>query len=358
MRSRVIGTVLFGAGVLALVFAAGLAFFVAPRVERLPYDLDRTQSVAEAPNARFLQITDGKAEVNQGTLRSTVTVQPDVKETARLDGKLDGDAVVWLVGQEVVRTDTKALISAYSTSLALDRKTGAAVRWDKQWLDTGNNRQRVDYSGQIYKFPFGTGKKTYDIFDRDIGTTQPARFVKTEKIKGLETYQFTQEIRDARQELPADRLQILAAQLLPGATTGHVSYSNTRSVWVEPTTGQFVKVQETQNKTLVGDNGQKAVILDAVFTYTDDTIARSADTAAANRQRLQLVTVYAPVGLLVVGLALTAVGLAMTLRRPRAASVDGGPGSGRGRHTGPGPDGSLASTTPPADPDLAGKPGR
>lgn len=335
MRSRVIGAALFGVGVLALVFAGGLAFVVAPQAARLPYDLDRTQSVAEAPNARFLQITAGKAEVNQGTLRSTITVQPDAKETAKLDGPLDGEAVVWLVGQEVVRTDTEAVISAYSTSLALDRKTGAARQWDKQWLDTGNDRQSVDYSGQIYKFPFGTEQKSYEIFDRDINTTQPARFVKTEQINGLETYQFTQEIRNARQELPADRLQVLVSQLLPGATTGQISYSNTRSVWVEPTTGQFIKVQETQNKKLVGDNGQETVILDAVFTYTDDTIKRSADTAGSNRQRLQLAGLYGPIALAVVGLLLVVVGLLMALRRPRAATVDGsapGPRQSPGRH--------------------------
>jgi hypothetical protein len=354
MRSRVIGAALFGVGVLALVFAGGLAFVVAPQVDRLPYDLERTQSVAEAPNARFLQVTEGKAEVNQGTLRSTITVQPDARETAKLDGPLDGDAVVWLVGQEVIRTDTKALISAYSTSLALDRKTGAARAWDKQWLDTGNNRQSVTYSGQIYKFPFGTEKKTYEIFDRDINATQPARFVKTEQIKGLETYQFTQEIRDATQVLPADRLQLLASQLLPGATTGQVRYSNTRSVWVEPTTGQFIKVQETQSKKLVGDNGQEKVILDAVFTYTDDTIARSADTAGSNRQLLQTVKLWGPLALLAIGLVLVIVGLLMALRRPRAAAVDGSvpePRSGRHAETVPAGAGKPEREAPPADPD-------
>ncbi|MEQ4302634.1 DUF3068 domain-containing protein [Plantactinospora sp. B6F1] len=357
MRSRVIGAALFGVGVLVLVFAGGLAFVVAPQVDRLPYDLERTQSVAEAPNARFLQITEGRAEVNQATLRSTVTVQPDAKETANLDGPLDGEAVVWLVGQEVIRTDTEDLISAYSTALALDRRTGAARSWDKQWLDTGNDRQRVNYSGQIYKFPFGTEKKTYQIFDRDINATQPAHFVKTEQINGLETYQFTQEIRDATQPLPADRLQLLASQLLPGATTGQIRYSNTRSVWVEPTTGQFIKVQETQRKNLVGDNGQETVILDAVFTYTDDTIARSAEAAGSNRRLLQTVKLWGPIALLVVGLALVIVGLRQALRGPRAAAVDGSvPEPRSGRHAAPvsasvgKPEASAGRTEPAAPP--------
>src|SRR5688572_8886053 len=107
MRSRVAGAVLFGVGVLALVFAGGLAFVVAPRAAQLPYDMDLTQSVAEAPNATFLQIADSVAKVETGaTLRSTVTVQPDTKTTAALEGPLDGKALVWLAGQRVERTDT------------------------------------------------------------------------------------------------------------------------------------------------------------------------------------------------------------------------------------------------------------
>jgi len=359
MRSRVVGALLFGLGVLMLVFAAGLAFVVGPRAERLPYDLDRTQSVAEAPNAKFLQITSGKVEVNQANLRSTVTVQPDTKETAKLEGALDGSAEVWLVGQEVIRTDTNALVSAYSTSLAVDRVSAAAQPWDKQWLDTGNNRQSVDYSGQIYKFPFNTQKKTYQIFDRDINATRPARFVKTEQIDGLETYQFTQEISNERQVVSADQLQLLLAALTPGTTSGQIVYSNTRSVWVEPKTGAYIKVQETQYKNLVGDNGKSAVLLDAVFTYTPDTIKRSADTAADNRQQLRLVQVYGPIAFAVVGLVLVALGLVIATRRPRPAGVDASvpaPRHGRGRHAGRddeiAPDAAADPPTPP-DADAA-----
>lgn len=356
MRSRVLGAALFGLGVLALVFAGGLAFVVAPTVEQLPYDLKLTQSVAEAPNARFLQIVDGVATVNSGTLRSTVTVQADTRATADLEGPLDGDAVVWLVGQEVVRTDTNVRVSAYSTSLALDRRTAAAQQWDKQWLDTGNDRQRVNYSGQIYKFPFGTERKTYDIFDRDILATQPARFMKTERIEGLETYQFTQEIRNAKQEVPADRLQALLGQLLPGATAGEVRYNNTRSVWVEPTTGQYIKVQEQQNKSLVAADGRSTTILDAVFTYTDDTVRRAAETSKSNRQRLMLVAVYGPIVLAVLGLILIVLGVVLVARRPRVARA-GIPAQRRGsaRHAAPTSsdthrDDPMSDTLPAADP--------
>lgn len=331
MRSRVTHAVLIGLGALALVFAAGLAFVVGPRVNQLPYDLERTQSVAEAPNATFMQITNGQVAINTATLRSTTTVSPDRAQTADLEGDLDGKAVVWVVGQEVVRTDTNDLVSAYSTALALDRKSGAALPWDKQWLDTGSDRQEVNYSGQIYKFPFGTEKKTYQIFDRDILATQPAVFVKTEQIEGLETYQFTQEIRGGRQEVPADRLQILLGQLIPGATSGQIVYNNTRTVWVEPTTGQYIKVQEKQEKNLVADSGQSVKILDATFTYTDDTVASSADRAASNRQLLQLVTLWGPIGLAALGVILIVVAIVLASRRggrhaSRAAVAAASPG--------------------------------
>jgi hypothetical protein len=123
--------------------------------------------------------------------------------------------------------------------------------------------------------------------------------------------------------VPADRLAALLSALVPGSTTGEIVYNNTRSVWVEPTTGQYIKVQETQQKTLVGNNGQSAEVLNAVFTYTDDTIARSADTAASNRQLLQIVTMWGPIALVVVGLILLVVGLMLIARRTP------------GRHAGP-----------------------
>ncbi|MFC7534494.1 DUF3068 domain-containing protein [Actinoplanes sp. GCM10030250] len=333
MRSRVLGSVLFGFGVLALVFAGGLAFVVAPTAAQLPYDMQLTQSVAEASNARFLQIADAKATVETGNLRSTVTVQPDPAATAKLEGDLDGSALVWLAGQEVIRTDTNEVVSAYSTSLAVDRKSGAAQEWNGQWLDTGNDREDISYSGQVYKFPFGTEKQTYQYFDRDILAAQPAQFVKTEEIEGLETYQFTQQITDAEQKLPADRVKLLLGQLIPGATDGKVAYNNTKTVWVEPTTGQYIKVEEQQRKSLVATDGRSVEILNAVFTYTNDTTKRAAETAKDNISKLNLVGLYGPIALAVIGLILLIAGGVLAARGSKSGGA-GVPAQG-GRHAAP-----------------------
>ncbi|MDI6102608.1 DUF3068 domain-containing protein [Actinoplanes sp. NEAU-A12] len=323
MKSRVIGTVLFGFGVLALVFAGGLAFVVAPTAKQLPYDMELTQSVAEAPNARFMQITNGQVVVNSGTLRSTVTVQPDSGSTAKLEGDLDGSALVWVAGQQVQRTDTGDLISAYSTSLAVDRKTAAAQAWKGQWLDTGSDRQPVKYDGQIYKFPFGTTKDgAYKIFDRDILESRPAQFVKTEEIQGLETYQFTQTIQNETQDVPKDRLAVALSSLLPGATDGKIQYSNTRTVWVEPNTGQFIRVQEQQKKQLVSTDNRSVDVLDATFAYTDETVTKAAATAKDNIFLLNIVSLWGPLGLALLGLILAAAGGLLVVRgRVKPATV-------------------------------------
>lgn len=168
MKHRAIGAVLFGGGVLLLALAAGLVFVVKPAMTKLPYDLEPTTSVAEAKGATFLQITDGDVGIYQADLKSTVLVSPNAKATSELTGDLNGKAVVWEVGQTVDRTDLKQLVSAYGAALALDRVSGAALEWDKEYLDDSGTRQDVNFSGQLYKFPFNTEKKSYEIFDRDL----------------------------------------------------------------------------------------------------------------------------------------------------------------------------------------------
>jgi hypothetical protein len=87
VKARLCAT-LFGIGVLSLVVAAGTAFYVAPTVTKLPYDLALCDaegkpegclkpSVAVAENARFLQLKEGMPPtVQTGTLEATTEVVP------------------------------------------------------------------------------------------------------------------------------------------------------------------------------------------------------------------------------------------------------------------------------------------
>lgn len=320
MKHRAIGAVLFGSGILLLALAAGLVFVVKPAMSKLPYDLEASTSVAEARSATFLQITNGKIAINRADLRSTVRVSPDAKTTGELSGDLDGKAVVWQVGQTVERTDSKELVSAYGLALALDRVSGSALDWNNQYLDDTGTREKVQFSGQMYKFPFGAEKKTYQIYDRDLRDVRPAEFKGTEDIKGIESYRYEQVITDEQLNLAAERVKLLLGTLAPGATSGKVVYSNTRSVWIDPVTGSFLKVREVQRKTLVPDIGAPATLLDADFSYNEETVAASVKRAEDSRQKLTLLGVWAPIGLVLLGLILAVAGV-LVVRRGAAQSA-------------------------------------
>ncbi|WP_433388529.1 DUF3068 domain-containing protein [Micromonospora sp. KLBMP9576] len=322
MKHRAIGAVLFGGGALLLALAAGLVFVVKPAMAKLPYDLEASTSVAEARGATFLQITNGTIAINRADLRSTVRVSPNAKTTDELSGDLDGKAVVWQVGQTVERTDTKELINAYGAALALDRVSGAALGWNGQYLDDTGTREKVQFSGQMYKFPFGAEKKTHEIYDRDLRAVRPAQFKGTEDVKGIESYRYEQVITDEQLNLPAERVSLLLAPLAPGATSGRVVYSNTRTVWIDPVTGSFLKVREVQRKTLMPDVGAPATLLDADFSYTEDTVAASVKRAEESRRSLTMLSVYAPVGLALLGLVLLAAGLLVVRRGEGRVATD------------------------------------
>ncbi|RAO11405.1 Porin PorA [Micromonospora noduli] len=323
MKLRV-GAALFGLGVLLLVFAAGLPFYVAPAVTKLPYDLEPTTSVAEAKNAKFLKITrvgdSATIEVLQGDLTSNVEVIPQPDDTKdRLPEDLKGDAVIWDVYQTVRRTDSpEVVVSQYSTELALDRISGAAASWKEQWLNEtgadGTPVGNVKYAGQIYKFPFGTDKRDYQIFDRDLKRATPAKFVGTEKIKGIEAYRFEQRIENEVLTTPESSLQTLVGKFAPGATSGQIVYSNTRTVWVDPVTGSYVNVREQQHKELQPNTGTPTVLLDADFNYNDDTVSRSVETVKDNRFKIGLISFWGPIVAGVLGLIAVVFGVWLVTR--------------------------------------------
>ncbi|GAB2600028.1 hypothetical protein Aab01nite_65710 [Paractinoplanes abujensis] len=326
MRARW-GAVLFGIGVFAVVIAAGCAFYVAPSVARLPYDLalckpDQSSdclrpSVAEAKDAKFLQTKGGPdvptpvVAVQTGTLRSTTEISPQVDLTAE-EIKND-DTVIWNGYGTVKWVETDEMVSQYKAGLAIDRDTAAAVDWSDQFLqDAGEDApSEVNFAGQLYKFPFGTEKKDYEYFDRDLRKAAPIQYQGTEEIDGLETYKFQQTIPDTPLNFTEERLKGLLATFAPDAAGGQVNYSNTRTIWVEPVSGTFIKVQEQQKKTLIPETGAPTALLDGNFIYTDETVANNVKSAGETKSSVLLISRYLPIGLAVLGALLLIIGLVM-----------------------------------------------
>jgi hypothetical protein len=176
----------------------------------------------------------------------------------------------------------------------------------------------VDFAGQLYKFPFGTQKKDYEYFDRDLRKALPIEFQGTEEIKGLETYRFQQVVPETPLNFSAERLTGLLNTFAPGAESGQVTYSNTRTIWVEPVSGTFIKVQEQQKKTLTPDAGAPTALLDGNFVYTDETVSNNVESAGETKSSVLMISRYLPIGLAVLGALLLILGLILVTTGRRA----------------------------------------
>jgi hypothetical protein len=327
-----LGAVLFGIGVFAVVIAAGLAFYVAPTVARLPYDLKLCTktvtedclrpSVAEATNAQFLYTKGAptpEVAIKSGTLRSTTEISPLADTTNDAFG--EGDTVVWRGLGTNVWVEQNEMVSQYEALIALDRDTAAAVNWNGQKLNDTATPAAVTFEGQLYKFPFGTEAKTYQYFDRDLRKALPIEYKGTEEIQGLEVYKFEQVVPETDLGFDTARVASLIGAFAPTATSGVVNYSNTRTIWVEPTTGQFIKVSEQQRKTFVPNVGTPTQLLNGDFVYTEDTVTNNVASTGDTKSQILLISRYLPIGLAVLGAVLLVLGLWMVATGRRAAAA-------------------------------------
>jgi hypothetical protein len=301
-----------------LVLAIGLPLYVAPAVTKLPYDLDKSTSLVEAKGATFLQLKGGQPPtVHTGKdLRSTTTVVPQPILTEQLQKEFKDGAVVWDVYSSTARIDNGEKISESTTEIALDRVSGVPVDWSGAWVNDGT-KTTTKFSGQIYKFPFHTEKRDYAFWDAEMGAGAPqAKFEAVETIGGLEVYRFKQVIPWFKTTSDAGTISFLLSTFADkDAKSGDIYYRNTRTMWVEPVTGQFLNLREEREQELRDDQGGKTTLLRADFSYTKETQDNSVKTAGDNKTKIQLISVYAPIGLGILGLILVIVGPLMMRRR-------------------------------------------
>jgi hypothetical protein len=322
---RVLGIVLLGVGIALAVFAAGLRFYVTPIATNIPYDLEPSTTVAEAPDAVYLNVTATGARPESGAVRSTTYVVPQPGLTkSELTGDLAGKAVIWDVYSQIVDSSSGKVVNASMEQIALDRKTGAAAPWDGAFEDSGDGERPVAFEGHSYKLPFNAEQKTYPFWDGTLGTTADLNFVTTEEVSGLEAYKYTQVIPPTRIAYDPATLGALRAAL--GGGGGDVYYGVTRTIWVEPVTGQFLNVVQAVDLEFRPPSGNAVNLLSGTFEYTDETKANAKDTVSSNRMLLMLVSLYLPIGLGAAGLILIAVGIFLILnatRNPEGAPAPG-----------------------------------
>ena len=172
-----------------------------------------------------------------------------------------------------------------------------------------------DFSGLMpLKFGFGVEKKDYLYYDDTIRQATTAKYVGTEQLDGVTVYKFEQIIPPTQVgtlEVPGP----LVGLPHKPAYTGARYYSNTRTMWVEPTTGVIVNGSEDQLQVVRSPNGGPDLTLIAgTLAFTPENIAGSLKQAKDGKSQLDLVTKTLPVICLLLGL-LALVGGWLLLRR-------------------------------------------
>jgi hypothetical protein len=318
---RASGYVLVGLGTFAVVLGLLLRFYLYPYLAVV--DLD--ESFTFVSQGHDMVLFDRGELVQRRGVDLTATLKVEGDLTAP-ESKVGGDVAVWAAGL-VVQDPSNTVVSATQQRVCIDRHTNAALReCTRQFVNRDENvNTSVRQTGQIIKFPIGTQRHGYPYFDTNTLTAPEARFDGTDKVKGLSVYRFVQNIPPTKMEDMEVPGNLVGGAEGTSVTAGRY-YQNTRTLWVEPTTGIIVKDQQQMKQWLRSPDGRDGtVVLEGTFNATDDTIRRFTDLAEEKKAGLTILRGTPSLVSIVVGVLLVAAGVVVTVRRRRTpAGVEAG----------------------------------
>lgn len=290
MVRKIVSWVLIGLGAFLLVAAVLAAFWAPGQLERTPLDTDSTTRLEGGGQ----KLNPATGEVEDITVKATSISRVDSERST-------DDAVVFVsttcavladggdVPDCVAGTDSR-LVSASTEVFVTDRHTGASI-------DGSDLVEGADYEpreGLVNKWPFNAEKQDYLYWDNMLGRAVVAEFVDTERIEGLETYEFHVLV----DEEPAEVVDGVEGR-----------YSMDKTLWIDPRTGAIIRqTQHEVRKLADGDT-----ILDLELAFTDEQVKGNAADAKDNGSRLDLVTGTVPLVGFVLGPILLIGGIALLL---------------------------------------------
>lgn len=318
---RVFGYALLGLGVCLVALAPVVKWLVAPAVIKVPLTIPQkyVHIIAHGDNVHYLDAKQGK--IVTVSVNVTRTIIGDIGKNSGGDDKVAVyDESLCLTRDDgshpgcVNKVDGR-LITNTTDRVAIDRKTAMAVN-DPKYHANVDGDPTIQHHGLSYEFPIGTKKhpkQPYPFFDTVVGQAFPMNYVDTEKIEGLKVYKFVQKIVNQ---------PVYTNGVLPSL------YTNTRTVWVEPTTGVIIKGQEELTQLLTGRASldpnsalsdpslQNVLALQGTLTFTPATVHNQAQLAKDNLPKVQLAKTWVPLISLIVGV-LAVAGGAVLLRSAR-----------------------------------------
>jgi hypothetical protein len=323
---RKVGLVLIGAGAFFIALALLVRFYVVGQVVAAPLNAYE-KTTLRADGATYLDTT--KWTIQKGaTVTATNTTRGDVRAG-------DHKIAVWDSFTSIEDAGTGAKIETQAQRAVFDRRTaqlrgghGASVGGDTNVHQTG--------LGLVW--PIGTERKTYPYFDVTTKRTWPMTYEGEEKVQGLKTYRFVQQIPPTvtdsiRPGVPASLFGMTPAQLahLPGydkknnAVAVDRVYQSTVTAWVDPRTGAPVNQEQKVTQTLrTSDGVDRLVVADLDLKMTPDSQKRLVHTTDSQAGKITLVKAWVPYGGGALGVVLLVLGLALAVTGRRRPAHRGG----------------------------------
>lgn len=303
MIRRIVGIALLIVGVVFVAGAAIVKWVAAPDLVKIPPSVNRV--TIAAGNSQVFVVA--QQAVRTVPVLATRTVTGD--KSASTGSVAVYDEVLCLRAANASGADKygcvpstdPGFIQRTADRIAFDRKTALAVHDPGRFGTNVDGDKSIAHEGIGYTFPIDTKKRTYPFFDTVVGKAFPMVYQGTDTLHGVHVYRFVQDV-------PASPIKING--LLPG------TYSNTRTVWVEPTTGIIVKGSEQIQQRFTQGNG---IAFSGTLTFTDETVASQAKYAKDQLAKVHLIRLWIPLILLVAGLLLM-LGGAVSLRWRRRHS--------------------------------------
>jgi Porin PorA len=309
-RRRLLWVVLAGFGAFFLVTAALFRFWVPGQVIRFPlneYEIMTLQGrgVSYFSAARL-------TELSGVTMRATYTIRGDVARTRALGRS---DVAVWQSFVAVEDITDHAPFQYTYQQVAFDRRTGALVAWPGTEVGPHHG---VAAAGQGYVWPLGTGRHAYRLFDPTLRKPALARYAGTATTVGIATYRFTETV-------PATEV---GTRTLPGWLVGSQAaavtlpefYTAVDTFWVDPVTGDPLKISQNQTLTLRDQAGTtRLVLFRGRLTTTPASVGTVAKPDRANLSKVSMIGTIIPLTSLGLGVLMIGGAVLAWRRRPLPA---------------------------------------
>ncbi len=308
---RLIGPVLVGFGVFLIVAAALVKFYAYPALAKVPANYDGTTMLESEDALVFNSDPDVLATETTDLSIESRTVATEADDAPE-------GVVVWQNSVTLTRTDGSVFQQTRERA-PFDETSGVGVECDAcdSYEEVGDGEaQDVVFEGQVYKFPFNTQKKDYQVWDGTVGEASTATFEGETTLEGLHVYKFVQIIEPT----------VVETREVPGSIFGSkepsvdadMVYTMVRTMYVEPATGSPVHRVEERVQELKYDD--KAVpAFTGTVSYTDEQVEKSVDDVRTKAGLLAGMRMLFPGLMVLVGIVLLGAGL---LLNRRAAGAD------------------------------------